>query len=128
MDGLIEKPEEFPCSKCAVKVDSLVKLKIHEISVHATNVSTQTIVKDLEDKLVQTFNFEFSLDKCIQTIDESKATNECFYCEQDIVGEQHLLEHRVTCHGATESPSLFSFPIRPKALLYKCIMWISARI
>ena len=66
--------------------------------LHATNASTQTIVTDLDVKLLQTLNFEFSLDKCIETIDKSKDTNECFYCEQDIVGEQHLLENRVTCH------------------------------
>ena len=120
MDDLIEKPEEFSCSKCAVKVESLVNLKIHETSVHAANASTQTTIKDIDDKIVQTLNSEFPLDKCIQMNNESKATMEWFYCEKDIGGEEQLLEHRVTCHGAAESPSLFSFPIR--ALLFKCVI------
>ena len=122
MDDLIEKPEEFSCSKCAVKVESLVNLKIHETSVHAANAFTQTTIKDIDDKIVQTLNSEFPLDKCIQMNNESKATMEWFYCEKDIGGEEQLLEHRVTCHGAAESPSLFSFPIRPMALLFKCVI------
>ena len=44
----------------------------------------------------------------------------CFYCEKEIRSEEQLLEHIITCHGATDSPSLFSFPGRPVPLLYKC--------
>ena len=43
----------------------------------------------------------------------------CFYCEKEIVSEVHLKEHRVNCHGATETPSLFSFTVRS---LYKCVI------
>ena len=35
-----------------------------------------------------------------------------FYCKKEISSELQLLEHRVICHGATENPSLFSFPIK----------------
>ena len=74
--------------------------------------SAQTRKETLIDKTVQT-----------QTNDGmSKEYEEysCFYCEKKITSELYLLEHRITCHGATENPSLFSFPIRPMPLLYKC--------
>jgi hypothetical protein len=41
--------------------------------------------------------------------------NLCFYCEQEITSKQQLLEY-----GATETPSLFSFPVSPNPILFNC--------
>jgi hypothetical protein len=72
---------------------------------------------------------EPKISKAVQTssISISQVSKEyekyaCFYCEKEIASEQNLIEHRVTCHGATETPNLFSFPVRPRPLLFKCII------
>ena len=60
-----------------------------------------------------------------QQTDDEKTEFEnysCFYCENEITSDVNLIEHRLTCQGAAETPSLFSFQIRSRAIPYKCVI------
>ena len=52
---------------------------------------------------------EFPSDKTIQTPEVKKELEKypCFYCDKDITSELQALEHRVTCHGATDTQACF---------------------
>ena len=113
IDGLIAKPTEFQCSKCDVKVDSSVKLKVHERSFHEINNSTQTDDKELNDKLVQTLHYENYQDECIQTIDPKELEQEkypCYYCGINVVSVNHLNEHRRKCRGMSRLTGKVGLP------------------
>ena len=57
---------EERCSKCEVKVDSLVKLKIHVSRDHLETTSTQTECKEYDEKNVQTYKHEISSEEIIE--------------------------------------------------------------
>ena len=123
MDGLTAKPVEFECSKCTVKLESMIKLKIHESTSHMETHSTQTTVKEFDDKTVQTFSFEFSCDESVQTIEENIPMIEkypCYYCGINIVSEHHLSEHKRKCRGSSRMCGVLGLPVprfRPPANL-----------
>ena len=126
-NNLINTAFELECRKCDVKVDSQQKLKSHERIVHTTSISTQSSLIEFSEKSQQCIAYDFKSGNALKTEHSEELINSkeyekysCFYCEKDIASEAYLLEHRVTCHGAAETPSLFSFPVRPRALLYKC--------
>ena len=85
----------FECEKCDFKTESSNVLKNHVITFHIDSKSTQTEEKLQDDKAVQSFQSEFSSDKKVQTIEETrleiKMTKEefkkypCFYCGINIV-------------------------------------------
>ena len=95
-------------------------------------ISTQTNEIFVETKSAQSRK-DILIDKNIQTQPSADDSGEilrkvecnefekhkCFYCEKEIKTELHLLEHRESCQGAGGTPSLFSFPVRPKPLLFK---------
>ena len=124
---------EFACEVCPQKFESSVKLNVHIKLDHFKANSTQTDEIFGETKSAQTRK-DILIDKTIQTQPSAADAGEilrkvecneyekykCFYCEKVIETEQHLLEHRESCHGATDTPSLFSFPVRPRPLLFKC--------
>ena len=123
LENLKAKVTEFKCTHCPVKVDSLVKLMAHEKITHFKSTHTQTSPTVVNNKCVQTMGFEFSSDKSIQTSEVKQKFEKypCFYCEKDIDSDFQALEHRVTCNGATDTPSLFSFPVRLRPMLFKCV-------
>ena len=81
--------------------------------------SVQTRKEIINDKTVLTETDAADADEIMEMSKEYEKYP-CFYCEKEIRSEVHLIEHRVTCPGATDNPSLFSFPIRSVPLLYKC--------
>ena len=83
---------------------------------HTSHCQTQTSDVDSDVKITQTCDAILSEQDILKEYDHYL----CFYCEQEITSEQQLLEHGITCHGATETPSLFSFPVRPNPILFKC--------
>ena len=103
--------DEIECHRCDSKLPTVQNLRMHIRVNHMSHCQTQTASVDAEEKITQTCELEL-----LKEIDQYR----CFYCEQEISGEQYLLDHRITCHGATEIPSLFSLPVRPTPLLYKC--------
>ena len=62
----------FECEKCDFKTESSNVLKNHVITFHIDSKSTQTEEKLQDDKAVQSFQSEFSSDKKVQTIEETK--------------------------------------------------------
>ena len=129
--ALKAKPDEIQCDQCEVKLDSWAKLKQHERTIHMTNSSTQTSDIQYDDKNVQAYVSKLLEEKNMQTENALKTDHteelinskeyekySCFYCEKDIASEAFLLEHSVACHGATEKPSLFSFPVRLGLFFY----------
>ena len=105
------------------------KLKSHDRIVHTTSISTQSSLIEFSEKSQQCIAYDFKSGNTLKTDHSEDLINSkeyekysCFYCEKDIASEAYLLEHKVTCHGAAETPSLFSFPIRSKAIPYKCFI------
>ena len=93
------------CNVCDVKVESWEHLKSHERMYHMKSNSVQTDVKDMEDKSVQYFSYEILCDKEVQTNDEKIHKIEkypCFYCGINIVGQNHLNEHKGKCRGSSK--------------------------
>ena len=107
----------IPCEICSKQFESFVKLKVHIKLDHFVNNYTQTDTVLYEAKEAQT-KPKVNIDIYAQ---ETKFESySCFYCDRKVENEVHLLEHQVTCQGATETPSLFSYAIRSRALLYEC--------
>ena len=104
----------FECNFCDFKCASVSKLQSHMRTCHMRNFSSQTQETIMVDKKMET---DLIRDKQIGQVYE---THQCFYCEKEIVSKKELVEHIVTCHGASETPSLFSLPVRPRAVLFKC--------
>ena len=108
--------EEIECDKFDNKLQTMQNLKTHMRVNHMSQTQTADVVSD--EKITQT----------CETIDSDQEGSKvyeqysCFYCNKEIASEHHLLEHRVICHGATDTPSLFSFPVRLRPLLYKCVI------
>jgi hypothetical protein len=101
---------------------------VHVKIDHCKANSSQTDEILMETKFAQTRK-DILIDKIVQTQSnfddppvEEYEKYSCFYCEKEITSELHLLEHGIVCLGATENPSLFSFPVRPRPLLYKCVV------
>ena len=111
---------------CDVKRESYDQLRNHERAFHMQSKSSETEEKEMEDKEIQSEQIEVGK-RDIETIESENEENFgnyakylCFYCEQEITSEQHMLEHNITCHGANDTPSLFSLPVRPKPILFQC--------
>ena len=88
-----------------------MKLNVHVKLDHCKANSSQTDEILVDTKSSQTRK-ETLIDKTVQTQTNDGMSKEyeeysCFYCEKKITSELYLLEHRITCHGATENPSLF---------------------
>ena len=88
---------EERCSKCEVKVDSLVKLKIHVSRDHLETTSTQTECKEYDEKNVQTYKHEISSEEIIEVENEKFLKFSCFYCDKKIQSEHELVDHRGKC-------------------------------
>ena len=122
------KPSGPNCEKWDETLESDSKLKLHMQAVHLEDTMAQTKEIFHETKLVhvQTLNIPLptSHDKSTETNHEKPECENfsCFYCENEITSEVNLIEHRVTCQGASETPSLFSFQIRSRAIPYKCVI------
>jgi chromosome segregation ATPase len=129
------KPSDLDCKMCDEKLESKVKLKLHIRAVHLKDEMSQTNEVVKESKLVQTLKMSQSTVQDRSTVqtqtdaadvdgimEMSKEYEKysCFYCEKEIKSEVLLEEHRITCHGATDNPSLFSFPVRSVPHLFKC--------
>ena len=96
------KPEQFACDSCDLILESLGKLKQHVISVHVTSTSTQTSIKESDDKSVQSDMLGSLNNMVTQTFEERDLEVEkypCYYCGIDIVSEKHLIAHRIKCRG-----------------------------
>ena len=103
---------------CDVRSESPSKLQIHVRVSHMKSSAMQTQEIQMNDKILQIVAKEFTNDKDVQSKDEISSSAKylnypCFYCDKEIESEEHLLEHRIRCHGVSEKPSLFSLPIRP---------------
>ena len=112
MDSLKDDSKElqFQCNFCDVKCESQLKLQKHVRFFHMSSSSSQT-------HEIKTCAQELNINQNVKIKEEVLKDKEyekypCFYCEKEITSEQHMLEHKVRCHGATEIPSLFSLPIR----------------
>jgi DNA repair exonuclease SbcCD ATPase subunit len=118
------KEPQFPCDLCDMKCESKLKLRTHVRFFHMKNSSSQTDeIQEIKD--IETHEKELEINKNLRIKEEVSKPYEkysCFYCQKEIASELQFIEHRVTCQGATENPSLFSFPIRPIPLLFKCIV------
>ena len=129
------KPRDLICEICDEKLESKVKLKLHIRAVHLKDEMSQTNEVVKESKLAQTLKMSQSTlhdGSTVQTQTDAADANgimemsiesekySCFYCEKEIRSEVHLVEHRIACQGATDNPSLFSFPVRSVPLLFKC--------
>ena len=112
VDSLNVNEHTFECTMCDVKMVSVGKLCNHMRVFHMKSSSVQTDEIVLEEKKVQTYNTTITSDKNIQTAEEiviSKVIyikHSCFYCDTEIISEQHLLEHRLTCHVSTKTFSV----------------------
>ena len=99
-----------------VRSESQVNLQKHMKFFHmkSSSAQTQDILK--EDKSVETYSSESNNNSDVRekVLKSNKYENyPCFYCQKEIVSEQNMHEHRQRCHGVSDSPSLFSLPIRP---------------
>ena len=99
----------FECDICSVNFIMETSLKEHIISKHKSTSESETQTSMIS---------KISAHQRIVEQNEY-AKYQCFYCEKEIGSKVQLKEHRVTCQGATENPSLFSFPVRS---LYKCVI------
>ena len=112
VDSLNVNEHKFECTLCDVKSESLDKLRNHMRVFHMKSSTVQTNEKVVEEKKVQTHDTTITSDKNIQTAEEivtSKVMNikhPCFYCDTEIISEQHLLEHRLKCHVTTKTFSV----------------------
>ena len=127
MNNLKEtKPSGPTCEICDETLESDSKLKLHVRAVHLEDKMAQTKEIFHETKLVQTLKIPLptSHDKSTETNHEKKEFENysCFFCENEITSEVNIIEHRVECKGATETPSFFSFQIRSRAIPYKCVI------
>ena len=125
VEELKSQPLKYECYVCDAKLESFQKLKSHVKIYHFTNNSTQTQTKTIEEKSVQCS--KLTSDKAKETCEEETVELEfekypCFYCDREIASELEALEHRVICHGATDTPSMFSFPVRLRPMLFKCVL------
>ena len=112
----------FKCQECDVKVETISMLKFHVRTLHMSSVQTQTDEKETKEQKDQTDTRLFKPLNTIQTPKKEFEKYPCFYCVKDITSELQALEHRVECHGATDTPSLFSFPVRQSPMLFKCVL------
>jgi chromosome segregation ATPase len=115
---------DVECDYCDKKLESPEQLRTHKQAVHTFSSVSQTEIHETCESFVQTKSVML-VHSYVQTSDDEVFDVEiekylCFYCEQEITSEQQLLEHGITCNGATETPSLFSFPVRPNPILFKC--------
>jgi hypothetical protein len=67
---------------------------------HISESETQTFIKSKISTFQRTVNEK--------TECENSEYEKCSYflCENEITSELQLLEHRISCHGAAETPSL----------------------
>ena len=108
-----EKPcREYVCTHCDFNLKTTDALKTHIQTFHEKCSSTQTEKWVVEDKFVQFDTLDISCNKEVQTIEEASrsisdknkfAKYQCFYCDVNIAGENHLSDHRKKCHGTTKS-------------------------
>ena len=108
--------EEIKCDKCESKLPTVQNLRMQMRINHMSHCQTQTADVDYDVKITQTCEAILKEQDFLKEYDQYL----CFYCEQEITSEQHMLEHSITCHGANDTPSLFSLPVRPKPILFKC--------
>ena len=90
--------KEFRCTLCDFNVESRAQLSQHIIYSHCKDQTCQTSQCDALTEPIESLilNEEYK----------------CFYCDKEIENEKHLIEHRLNCHGVSETPSLFSLPVR----------------
>ena len=81
---------------------------------------TQTSTPSMISKFQQTIELKKTVKIKEEVISKQFEKYPCFHCDKEIVSHLQSLEHRIICHGATDTPSLFSFPVRPRPLLFKC--------
>ena len=107
--------EVFECDICSEYFIMETSLKDHTKRKHkqTSESETQTFMKSKISTVQQTVNEKT---ECENSEYENYS---CFYCEKEITSEVPLLEHRISCHGAAETPSLFSCPVRS---LYECVI------
>ena len=91
---------EIRCSLCDLNVESRAQLNAHKFSCHYKDKTCQTSLTEPSESLILNKDYK------------------CFYCDKEIISESYLLQHRLNCHGISETPSLFSLPVRcpPKQL------------
>ena len=133
MDNLVadSKEQSFECNLCDMKCDTLPNLQKHVRAFHQRSFSTQTIEKIMLDKKIEAKQKEFVSEKLVQTEEKSDSQEfekyPCYYCDYEILDEQHLIEHKLKCHRkwsvnkikpySTSSSTLtthskaFSFPV-----------------
>ena len=67
----------------------------------------------MNEKRVQTPQYENNQDKCIQTIGPKELQKEkypCHYCGINIVSDNHLNEHRRKCRGMYRMTGILGLP------------------
>ena len=108
-----EKPcREYVCTHCDFKWKTPDALKTHIQTFHEKCSSTQAEKLVAEDKFVQFDTLDISCNKEVQTFEETSRSisdknkftkYQCYYCNVNIAGENHLSDHRKKCHGTTKS-------------------------
>ena len=107
------KDGDFNCETCEEKFSSIVKLKVHVKLVHYRNSSSQTELKVVETRGIQTID-DNTQPVSQMTISKNKYFEKysCYYCGEGISSESQLTKHTESCHGTGDRHSLFSLRIR----------------
>ena len=117
---------KYHCEYCDHQSRSQGQLRKHLQTHHFRNQNHQVGMSSTFTTGIEMYSKELVIKKNVKRKEEEVSTEfekyPCFYCDKEIDSELEALEHRVTCHGATDTPSLFSFPVRLRPLLFKCVL------
>ena len=118
------KKNAVTCDVCENTFEDMGKLKLHMRNIHVKHISTQTEVKIIESKTVQTSSIEFAVSKETQCSDEKMflmndkdvgtrpkfrfEKHLCASCEKTFASESHLKDHKQSCHGTQTMPGPYS--------------------
>ena len=112
------------CVVCGVFFLSEANLNDHMKRNHKLTLEspTQTSTPSMISKFQQTIEIKKTVENKEEEMSDKFEKYPCFYCDKEIVSRLQAIEHRIDCHGATDTPSMFSFPVRLKPMLFKCIL------
>ena len=81
------KNDQFHCTTCSFETENLIKLKHHVMKTHCNNKGSQV------EECPSQVNY-FSL---CETDKSTFCEYLCFYCETNIISDDHLQEHKTKC-------------------------------
>lgn len=112
----LKPSDNFECSLCDYKTETLMKLESHKKMLHTESRCTETENTLLHDKAIQHSELRVLSEKNLQTEDLRENNFKkypCFYCGTNIAHEYHLNEHRKKCRGTRNMSTDVGLPPAP---------------